>query len=96
MGIEHTYLEIHPDIIHNNNGIHCGMSNIRPHHFKSVNDIPKWFYCYNTREPLLKQLNEEEFEEFVSMDSEPYVIGRTREKGVRTFTKDWYIENGYR
>lgn len=97
MKIEHTYLEIHPDIIYGDNGCHCGLSNIHfSTDFKSVNDIPKWFYCYNSEEPLLKQLTEEEFDEFVSIDNQPYLVWETQEKGVKTFTKDWYVENGYR
>lgn len=96
MKIEHITLNIHPNIRYSTNGCHIGMSNISLSHFKSIKDIPKWFYCYDTNKPLLKQLSEKEFEEFVSMDNEPYINYKTGEEGINRFNKDWYIEKGYR
>lgn len=96
MQIEYTELTIHPDIRYAENGCHIGMSNISILEFDTINDIPKWFYCYDKNNPLLKQLTEEEFEEFVSMDSLPYITYPERKEGVKTFKKEWYIENGYR
>ena len=91
MNVEHTRLEIHPDLIYGRNGVHCGMGNIRPSNFKTMKEFPKWFYCYNPKKPLIKQLTEEDFIEFISMDHIPYSNGQ-----VETFSKDWYKENGYR
>lgn len=96
MDIEFTELRIHPDITHGNHGCECGMSNIIYSDFASVNDIPKWFYSYDRRQPLIKQLTKEEFEEFVSMNFalcyNPYTGQEWKEK----HDKEWYKENGHR
>lgn len=82
MKIEHTELVIHPNIRYNANGCGCSLSNIRFTEFNSIKDIPKWFYNYDVRKPLIKQLSEDDFESFVMMN------GR--------HDKEWYIKNGYR
>lgn len=96
MQIKHTMLTVHPDIRYANNGCHIGMSNISILDFDTIKEIPKWFYYYDANKPLLRQLTEEEFEEFVLMDCLPYAAYQGRGRRVERFDKQWYIEHGYR
>ena len=96
MKIDNITLTVHSDLRYCLNGVHCGMSNIYLGSFHVIKNIPKWFYCYDINIPLLKQLTEQEFKEFIEMDNEPYLNYETRERGVRRFNKNWYIDNGYR
>lgn len=96
MKIKHKCISFHPDIVYCQNGCHAGISNISPYDFKKVKNIPKWFYCYDKNIPLLKQLSEKEFNEFLSYDNSPCIDYYKNETYIKTYDKDWYINNGYR